>query len=304
MKILFMGTPEFAAESLKRIYEDGQELIGVFTQPDKPKDRGMKLGYSPVKELALKYGIPVYQPRTLRDGSAAELINSLKPEIIVIVAYGKLIPKEIIDIPVKGCVNLHGSLLPKYRGSAPIQWSVLNGDRITGVTTIYITEEMDAGDMIERREVEIGEYETSGELFEHLKTIGADVLCHTLRAIENGTSKRTKQNEAEVTYTRQLSKSDSPLDWTLPSEQIINKIRGLNPWPSASASFGGMELKIFAALKTGNKTKSLPGEIVSSGKDGLEVACGDGRTILITELQAPGKKRMKAGDYLMGHKLK
>ncbi len=303
MRIVFMGTPDFAAESLKRIYEDGHEVCAVFTQPDRPRNRGMKVGFSPVKELALKYALPVYQPETLRDGRAAEQISALAPDIIVIVAYGKLIPGDIIRIPPRGCVNLHASLLPKYRGSAPVQWSVLNGDRETGVTTIYINEAMDAGDIIESRSVSIGEYETSGELFERLKVEGADLLCHTLRAIENGSAKRTRQNDSEAVYTRQLSKSDSPIDWSLGSEQIINKIRGLNPWPVATAVIAGAELKIYAAVKTGNLTDAAAGEIVSSGRDGIEVACGDGRTILIKELQAPGKKRMSAADYLLGHKL-
>ncbi len=303
MKILFMGTPDFAAESLKRIYEDGHELCGVFTQPDKPKDRGMKTSFSPVKELALKIGVPVFQPRTLRDGKAEDIIRELSPDAAVIVAYGKLIPKSIIEIPKKGCVNLHGSLLPKYRGSAPIQWSILNGDKVTGVTTIYINEEMDAGDIIESRSVEIGEYETSGELFERLKREGAELLSHTLLAIEKGTARRTKQNETEAVFTRLLSKSDSPIDWCRSANEVINQIRGLNPWPSATAVLGGTMLKIHSARQTVNKTDKPAGEIVSTGKDGIEVACGDGGTVLITELQAPGKKRASAYDYLLGHKL-
>lgn len=303
MKILFMGTPDFAAESLKRIYEDGHDICGVFTQPDKPRDRGMKTSFSPVKELALKIGVPVFQPKTLRDGKAEEILRGLAPEVAVIVAYGKLIPNSIIEIPPKGCVNLHGSLLPKYRGSAPIQWSVLNGDNETGVTTIYINEDMDAGDIIESRSVDIGEYETSGELFERLKHEGAELLSHTLFEIEKGTAGRVKQNETEAVFTRLLSKNDSPIDWNKSANEVINQIRGLNPWPSATAVLGGVELKIHAALKTENKTSLPSGEVVSTSKDGIEVACGDGRTIVITELQAPGKKRLSASDYLLGHKL-
>ncbi len=298
-----MGTPDFAAESLRGIYEDGHEICAVFTQPDRPRDRGMKISFSPVKELALKYALPVYQPETLRDGETAGLIRSLAPDIIAIVAYGKLIPSDIISIPPKGCVNLHASLLPKYRGSAPIQWSVLNGDKETGVTTIYINEAMDAGDIIESRAVQIGEYETSGELFERLKAEGADLLRHTIRAIGDGSARRIRQDDSQAVYARQLSKSDSPIDWSLSSEQVVNKIRGLNPWPVATAKLAGAELKIYAAVKTGNLTDRAAGEIVRSGGDGIEVACGDGRTILITELQAPGKKRMSAEDYLRGHKL-
>ncbi len=303
MRILFMGTPEFAAESLRRVYEDKHEVCGVFTQPDKPKDRGMKLSQNPVKETALLHGTPVFQPTTLRDGSAAEIIRGLKPDIIVVVAYGKIVPKDILSIPPKECINVHASLLPKYRGSAPIQWSILNGDKVTGITTIYLDEKMDTGDIILKRELPIGEYETSGELFERLKFVGADVLSETLKAIENGTSARIKQNEEEAVYVRMLTKDDSPIDWSLSSEQIINKIRGLKPWPMATAVFGGNLMKIHAALKTGKASNKPAGEIVSTGKEGIEVSCGDGKTIMITELQEAGKKQMRASDYLLGHKL-
>ncbi len=303
MRILFMGTPEFAAESLRRIYADRHEVCGVFTQPDKPRDRGMKLGQNPVKETALLHGTPIYQPMTLRDGTAAEEIRSLEPEIIVVVAYGKIIPKEILQIPPKECINVHASLLPKYRGSAPIQWSILNGDKVTGITTIYLDEKMDSGDIILKRKVQIGEYETSGELFERLKYVGAEVLSETLRAIEDGTAVRTRQNEAEAVYVRMLTKDDSPIDWSLSSEQIINKIRGLKPWPMATAVFGGKLLKMHAAVKTGRTSDRPAGNIVSTGREGIEVVCGDGKTILITELQEAGKKQMRASDYLLGHKL-
>lgn len=304
MRLIFMGTPDFARESLRSIYSEGRhEVCAVFTQPDKPRDRGMKLSFSPVKELALAHGTTVYQPKTLRDGEAAKIIRLLAPDVIVVVAYGKIIPKEIIDIPPKGCINVHGSLLPKYRGAAPIQWTILNGDREAGVTTMFLSERMDAGDIISKRSVAVGEYETSGELFERLKKLGAELLLETLRDIENGTATRTKQDESEATYVRQLSKKDSPIDWTHSSEQIINKIRGLNPWPLATAEFGGKEFKIYAAIKTGRQTEKPAGEIVSSGKDGIELACGDGKTIMITELQAPGKRRMKAADYLLGNRL-
>jgi len=304
MRLIFMGTPDFARESLKRIYEEGRhEVCAVFTQPDKPRDRGMKVSFSPVKELALEHGTPVYQPERLRDGEAEKIIRSLAPDVIVVVAYGKIIPREIIDIPPKGCINVHGSLLPKYRGAAPIQWTVLNGDREAGVTTMYLSEKMDAGDIIAKRYVAVGEYETSGELFERLKRLGAELLLETLREIENGTAARQKQDESEASYTRLLTKEDSPIDWTQSSEQIINKIRGLNPWPTATAEFNGVVFKIFSALKTGRQTEKAAGEIVSTGKEGIEVACGDGKTIMITELQAPGKRRMKAAEYLLGHRL-
>ena len=304
MRLVFMGTPDFAEASLKSIYDEGHhEVLAVFTQPDRPRNRGMKLSFSPVKELALSKGTPVFQPETLRDGEAADIIRSLAPEIIVVVAYGKIIPREILDIPPRGCINVHGSLLPKYRGAAPIQWSILNGDREAGVTTMYLDEKMDTGDMIAKRSVTVGEYETSGELFERLKHLGAGLLLDTLRDIENGTAARIKQYESEAVYVRQLTKEDSPIDWTAPSEQIINKVRGLHPWPMAVAEFGGKQLKIHAALKTGRHTDRPAGEVVSSGKEGIEVACGDGKTVLITELQAAGGRRMKASDYLLGNKL-
>jgi len=304
MRLIFMGTPDFAAASLRRIYDEGRhEVCAVFTQPDRPKNRGMKLIFSPVKELALSHGTEVFQPETLRGGEAEGIIRSLAPDIIVVVAYGRIIPKEILEIPTKGCINVHGSLLPKYRGAAPIQWSVLNGDREAGVTTMYLSEKMDTGDIIAKRAVTVGDYETSGELFERLMNIGAELLLETLKDIKNGTAARIKQDESEAVYVRQLSKEDSPIDWTLGSEQVINKIRGLNPWPMAVANFSGKEFKIHAALKTGRCTDKQAGEIVSAGKDGLEVACGDGKTILITELQAAGGRRMKAADYLLGHKL-
>lgn len=303
MRVLFMGTPEFAAESLRRVYADGHEVCGVFTQPDKPRDRGMKLCACPVKETALSHGTPVFQPATLRDGEAERIVRELAPDIIVAVAYGKLVPNEILKIPPKECINVHASLLPKYRGSAPIQWSILNGDAVTGVTTIYLAEKMDAGDIIMKREVEIGEYETSGELFERLKFVGADILSDTLRAIESGTATRTAQNEAEAVHVRMLSKADSPVDWSESAKKIIDKIRGLKPWPMATCELGGKQMKLHAAKNTGKTTSKPAGKIVSTGKDGIEVACGDGRTILITELQEAGKKQMRAADYLLGHKL-
>ena len=301
MRVVFMGTPDFAAASLKKLIEERYEIVGVFTQPDKPKGRGMELAFSPVKVLALEAGIPVFQPVTMRDGSAFDTISELKPDVIVAVAYGKLLPKEILELPPLGCINVHGSLLPKYRGSAPIQWAVLNGDRITGVSTMYLAEAMDTGDVIFSEETEIGETETSGELFDRLMVLGAELLHRTLTAISNGTAPRTPQNEAEASYTVMLDKSMCPIDWNRTPRQVMKQICGLQPWPVATAEIGGAVFRIFAAEYTQHHTSKAPGSIVAAGKAGIEFACADGETLLITELQAPGKKRMKAADYLLGH---
>ncbi len=302
MKILFMGTPDFAAASLQRLIDGKFQICGVFSQPDRPKNRGLKLEETPVKKLALKYGIQVFQPEKLKDGTALNIIRDLAPDIIVVVAYGRILPKDILDYPKFGCVNIHGSLLPKYRGSAPIQWSILNGERITGVTSMYMDVGMDTGDIIDVRTTEIGEKETSGELFDRLKELGGELLCDTLRKIESGTASRTKQTEAEATYAPPLSKDMCPIDWSKSSEEIINHIRGLNPWPVATAKISGETFKIFKAEKLDDAGANEAGKILFADKRGLAVASKDG-AVLITELQAPGKKRMAASDYIRGHKL-
>ncbi|MGN1002290.1 MAG: methionyl-tRNA formyltransferase [Oscillospiraceae bacterium] len=301
MRIVFMGTPDFAAASLKKLIEENYDIAGVFTQPDKPKGRGMSLSFSPVKEQALAHGLPVFQPEKMRDGTAYELLKTLAPDLIVVVAYGRILPDDILALPKYGCVNVHGSLLPKYRGSAPIQWAVLNGDKVSGVSTMYLASEMDAGDVIYRQETEIGEFETSGQLFDRLMVMGAELLHRTLRDIEAGTAPRTPQNHAEASYTRQLDKSLCPIDWNRTPRQIVKWICGLQPWPVATAEIGGAVFRIFAAAYTENHTDKVPGSIVSAGKRGIEFACAGGETLLVTELQAPGKKRMRAADYLLGH---
>lgn len=296
-----MGTPDFAAASLNKLIEAKYDIAAVFTQPDKPRNRGMALSYSPVKELALKNGLDVYQPVKLRDGSFTELIRSLAPDILVVVAYGRILPEEVLDIPKFGAINVHSSLLPKYRGAAPVQWAVLNGDRITGVSTMYLAPEMDTGDIIYSDSTEIGEFETSGELFDRLMYMGADLLLKTLKSIEDGTAPRTKQNEAEASYVPMLSKAMSPIDWTKSPREIVKHIYGLQPWPVATTNIRGEVFRIFAAEYTDNATDKPAGKIVSTGKNGIEFSCGGGTTLMITELQAAGKKRMKASDYLLGH---
>ena len=263
-----------------------------------------ELTYSPVKELALANSLPVYQSEKMRDGTAYEIIKNLAPDILVVVAYGRILPDDILALPKYGAINVHGSLLPKYRGSAPIQWAVLNGDKVTGVTTMHLASEMDTGDIIYTAETEIGEYETSGELFDRLMVIGADLLVKTLRDIENGTAPRTPQNHSEASYVKMLDKSYSPIDWSKSARGVIKWIYGLQPWPTATAELDGNVYKIFAAEYTTTHTDKAPGSVVSTGKSGIEIACGDAHTLLITELQAPGKKRMRAADYLLGHPIK
>ena len=298
-----MGTPDFAAASLDALLKNGYNIAGVFTQPDKAKGRGMEISFSPVKELALENEIPVFQPAKMRDGAALSILQSLKPDLVVVVAYGRILPDDILSVPPLGTINVHGSLLPRYRGAAPIQWSVLNGDEKTGVTTMYLSSEMDAGDIIFSEDTEIGEYETSGELYDRLKKLGAELLIKTVRAIEAGCAPRTPQDETQATYVSMLDKSLSPLDFTKPARAVVKWVCGLQPWPVASAELGGVVLKIYSARLTHRHTGAVPGSIVSTGKDGIEIACGDGETVLLTEVQAPGKKRMPAEDYLRGHKL-
>lgn len=304
MRIVFMGTPDFAAASLKKLIDEKYDIAAVFTQPDKPRDRGMKLSYSPVKELALENNIPVYQPTKLRDGTATELIKSLRPDILVVVAYGRILPDDMLEVPKYGAINVHAALLPKYRGAAPIQWAVLNGDKITGVTTMYLASEMDTGDIIYTAETEIGEFETSGELFDRLMVMGAELLDRTLRDIEAGTAPRTQQDHSKASYVKMLDKSLSPIEWAKTPREIIKQIYGLQPWPVATAELDGKVFKIYSAEYTQNKTVKAPGSVVSAGKKGIEIACLGGETLLITELQAAGKKRMKASDYLLGHPIK
>lgn len=304
MRIVFMGTPDFAEASLKKLIDENFNVVGVFTQPDKPKGRGMELSFSPVKELALAHGLPVFQPVKMRDGTALEQIKALAPDILVVVAYGRILPEEILALPKYGAINVHGSLLPKYRGAAPIQWAVLNGDKVTGVSTMYLASEMDTGDVIYTAETEIGEFETSGELFDRLKLLGAELLVKTLRDIEKGIAPRTPQDHSKASYVSQLDKSLSPIDWNKSPRSVVKWIYGLQPWPVATMEMDGKTYRVFAAEYTKNKTDKKPGQIVSAGERGIEVACADGETILITQLQAPGKKRMKAADFLRGHPIK
>ena len=301
MRVVFMGTPDFAACSLQGLLDAGFDVAGVFCQPDKPRDRGHKLVPCAVKQTAMAAGIPVYQPEKLRDGQALAILRQLDPEVIAVVAYGRILPQDILGLPKYGCVNVHGSLLPKYRGSAPIQRAVLAGEEITGVSTMFLSAGMDEGDVIFSESTPIGARETSGELFDRLAPMGAAMLVKTLRAIEAGTAPRTPQDPTQATYAPPLSREESPVDWSRPAGAVLKHIYGMQPWPCATAQLGGTVFKLFAAEPAGSAGGKAPGTVLSAGKAGLRVACGDGESVLITELQAAGGKRMAAGAYLLGH---
>jgi len=298
MKIVFMGTPEFAVKSLERLYNDGHDITGVFTRADKPRSRGMKLSYSPVKELALKHGTAVYQPSKL----SAKLFENIDCDIIAVVAFGMLLPKEILEIPPLGCINIHGSLLPKYRGASPIQHAILCGEKETGVTSMYLSEGMDDGDILYTLATQIGEDETGGQLVERLGVIGAELLSYTIEKIGCGEAASLPQNHNEATFAPLLTKDISPIDWSKTAYEIKCKVRGLIPWPVATMELGGKVLKVFSVDITADKTTVTPGAVIPSGRPGLEIACADS-TVIINKLQAPGGKVMSAADYLRGNKI-
>ncbi|NMP36614.1 MAG: methionyl-tRNA formyltransferase [Clostridiales bacterium] len=302
MRIVYMGTPEFAVPCLSRLVEDSHEVAGVFTQPDKPRGRKAILTPPEVKVRALELGIPVFQPRTLRDTESYELLKSLNPELVVVVAYGKILPPEILELPKYGCINIHASLLPKYRGAAPIQWSVINGESETGVTSMYMDIGIDTGDMLLSQSVKIGENETAGELHDRLSALGAQVLSDTLRELENGTLEPKKQDSSLSTHAPILDKSLSEIDWSSDAGTIHNKIRGLNPWPSAQTALDGKTLKIHSS-QVADGFSGKPGEILAADKT-LIIGCGSDTALKLIEVQYEGSKRMSAEDFLRGHKLK
>lgn len=302
MRILFMGTPDFAVPSLEALLKAGHEICGVFTQPDKPKNRGMKLQAPPVKEFALAHNIPVFQPESVKDGTALEQIQQLKPELIAVAAYGRILPVDILEYPVHGCINVHSSLLPKYRGSAPIHWAILNGDAESGVTIMHMAKAMDAGDIIAQAVTPIDPNETVEQLHDRLAGMGAELLVEVVEQIRVGTAKRIPQDESKVTYAPMLSRELSPLDWNRTARQLHDQVRGLIPWPATTTDIiGGQPVKVFEVEETGIATTAVPGTIVSAGKQGIDVACGDGVLLRIKQLQAQGGKRMAAADYLRGH---
>ena len=300
MRVVFMGTPDIAATCLKKILADGFDVVGVYTQPDRPKGRHMKLVASPVKEVAAAAGIPVFQPEHFREEETVTELRELKPDICAVVAYGRILPQKVLDVPPLGCINIHASLLPKYRGSAPYQWAVLDGLAQTGVTAMYLCREMDAGDIIDVSKTPIGENETAGELLDRLAVLGAELLSKTLKRFESGKVSAVPQNEAEVSYAPMLDKSICPIDWTKTAQQVHNHVRGLHPWPVATMELQGKTFKVHATRVV--EGSGRPGEILGLTKTGLRVACGEG-AVEILSLQAEGGKRMAAPDYFRGHPL-
>ena len=301
MRVVFMGTPDIAATCLKQILADGFEVVGVYTQPDRPKGRGMKLVASPVKEVALSAGIPVFQPDSFREEETVEQLRALKPDICAVVAYGRILPQKVLDVPTFGCINIHASILPQYRGSAPYQWAVLDGRAETGVTAMYLCREMDAGDMIDVSKTPIGENETAGELLDRLAVLGADLLSKTLtRFAREGKVPAVPQNPEEVSYAPMLDKTMCPIDWSRSAVQVHNQVRGLHPWPVATMVLQGKTFKVHdTRVVSGSGT---PGQILGLTKTGLVIACGEG-AVEITSLQAEGGKRMAAPDDFRGHPL-
>lgn len=300
MKIVFMGTPDFAVPCLRVLAESEHEIAAVFTQPDKPKGRGYKMIPTPVKAAAEEYGIPVYQPLSLRKGEDAEksmeILNNIAPDLIVVTAYGQILPKEILELPKYGCINIHASLLPKYRGAAPINWVLLNGEKVTGVTSMQMSEGLDTGDMLIKKSTEIGENETYSELYGRLAAMGGEVLAETIKAIEEGTLVPEKQYDSLSCYSPMIEKEMSSLDFTKSAEEIHNTIRGV----SGFTMMNGKRLKVFASEISHNIAQSEAGTIVDADK--FAVSCSDG-VVLFTEIQLEGAKRMKTADFLRGRKL-
>ena len=293
MRVVFMGTPDILA--------DGFEVVGVYTQPDRPKGRGMKMVYSPVKEVALAHEIPVFQPENFREEETVQQLRDLKPDICAVVAYGRILPQKVLDIPTCGCINIHASLLPQYRGSAPYQWAVLDGLKETGVSAQHMVWEMDAGDVIDVEKTPIGENETAGELLDRLAVLGADLLSRVLNRAKCGDKCCGKpQCQEDVTFAPMLNKSMCPIDWTQTAQQVHNHVRGLHPWPVATMELQGKKFKVHATRIAEGSGK--PGEILGLTKTGLKIACGEGAVEVIS-LQAEGGKRMAAPDYFRGHPL-
>lgn len=297
MRIVFMGTPDFAVPSLQALIDAGHDVCAVYTQPDKPQGRKQILTAPPVKTLALEHDIPVFQPNTLKNEDEQARLRELAPEVIIVVAYGKLLPKAVLDIPPHGCINVHGSLLPRWRGAAPIQWAVIAGDEMAGVTTMQMAEGLDTGDMLLTYETKVGEKETAGELFDRLAQSGAELLTQTLVKLDEITPR--PQDDAQSCYAHMLDKQMAVIDWSKSAHEIDCLIRGLNPWPIALTTLSGERLKVFAAEKAAGNGE--PGTVLEANpKKGLTVACGEGALKLI-EIQLVGGKRMKATDFLRGH---
>ena len=305
MRIVFMGTPDFAVPSLRALLENGYDVVGVFCQPDRPKGRGHKLAACPVKELAVSAGIPVFQPERIKRAEGVEMLKSCAPDLCVTAAFGQLLSQEILDIPPLGTINVHSSLLPLHRGSAPINWSIIKGDRVTGVTTMFTDKGMDTGDILLMRETPIGEKENAGELSDRLADMGAQLLIETIRELEKGTLRRIPQDHDKATYEPKMDKELGRIDWTKPAREIDWLVRGTTPWPGAFTTLAGdageQTIKVFELVLREGNPAGQPGEIVTAdAKMGLVVSCGDCDVELLT-IQMPGAKRMNAKDYLRGH---
>ena len=303
MRIVFMGTPDFSVPVLEALVQEGHEVVQVVTQPDKPKGRGKSVLMTPVKEKALALGLPVWQPERIRRPEAVEQLKELAPDVIVVVAFGQILSRQVLDIPRLGCVNVHASLLPKYRGAAPIQWAILDGETCTGVTTMLMDEGIDTGDMLEKLEVPIAPDETGGSLHDKLSRAGAELIRSTLRRLEAGTLVPEPQTEEGTCYARMLTKTMGDIDWNMDAAAIERLIRGLNPWPSAYTHLDGRTLKIWKVQVREGNPEGVCGQIVETGRDSISVKTGNG-VLVLQEVQLEGKKRMDAGAFLRGFPLK
>lgn len=301
LRTVFMGTPEFALATLEGLIATGCNLVGVFTQPDRPKGRGNKLTPPPVKELAERYDIPVYQPLKLRDPLAVEQLQGLAPDLIVVVAYGQILPKVVLDIPAHGCINVHASLLPRYRGAAPINKAIIDGEAETGVTTMYMDVGLDTGDMLVKRSTPVGENETAGQLHDRLALLGREAMDETLRLLCEGDLVAEKQDDSQSCYAPMMKKEDGLIDWQKSAREVHNLVRGLDPWPGAYSHLGDEVLKV-AETRIDNELSGAPGSVLYAGPQGVRVACGSG-ALVIGVLQLPGKKRLTAADFLRGRDL-
>ncbi len=302
MRVVFMGTPDIAAVCLQQLLDDGVNVVAAYTQPDRPKNRGMKLVFSPVKEVALANDIPVFQPENFREDVAVEQLRELKPDLVAVVAYGRILPQRVLDIPPLGCINIHASILPAYRGSAPYQWAVLDGQTETGVSAMYLCREMDAGDVIDVAKTPIDPEETAGELLARLAQLGAKLLSTTVARFNQGKVSATPQDGSLATYAPMLDKTMCPIDWTKTAQQVHNHVRGMHPWPVATAEIAGRNFKIHKTVIIDETTEQPAGTVLGLTKTGLQMACGQG-VVEIRELQAEGGKRMAAPDYFRGHPL-
>ena len=303
MRIVFMGTPDFSVPTLEALVASEHEVVGVVTQPDKPKGRGKEIHMSPVKECALQHNIPVYQPVRARDEAFVDEMRALTPDVMVVIAFGQILPKSLLELPKYGCVNIHASLLPKYRGAAPIQWAVINGDEETGITTMMMDVEMDTGDMLEKTVVKLDPEETGGSLFDRLSLLGGDLILSTLSKLEKGEITPVPQDHEKATYVKKISKSMGDIDWTMDAVSIERLVRGLNPWPSAFTRLNGKMLKIWEAKVLPDPDVKLPcGSVISASDEGLKIQTGAG-VLCVTSLQLEGKKRMDTAAFLRGYQV-